>query len=61
MNIMFYAWGLGKGGAERVLSVLSNNLIKNNKVSIVINESKTCMYELDRRIKIIELDTKQIM
>lgn len=53
---MFYTSSMGKGGAERVISVLSNNLILRNNICIVLNTTKNIAYELDPRIKLIELD-----
>lgn len=60
MRIMFYTSSLGKGGAERVISILSNELIKNNSICIVVNTRKNISYEIKNNIKIIELDKKYI-
>lgn len=56
MKIMFYTSSMGKGGAERVISVLANNLISCNEICIVVNTTKNAAYELDKKIKLIELD-----
>lgn len=56
MKIMFYTSSMGKGGAERVISVLANELIKDNEVCIVVNTLKNMAYELNQKIKSLELD-----
>ena len=58
MKVMFCTSSMGKGGAERVISILSNDFVKNNKVSILINTDKNIAYELDKKINIITLDKK---
>lgn len=58
MKIMFCTSSMGKGGAERVISILSNDLVKNNEVSILINTDKNIAYELDKKINIIPIDKK---
>ena len=60
MKIMFNAYNLGKGGAERVISILSNSFIKKNIVEIIINDKSKTEYEIDSEVKIFELDTKKI-
>lgn len=60
MKIMFYTSSLGKGGAERVISVLANELIKNHEITIVVNTLKNIAYKTDEKIKLIELDRKHI-
>lgn len=59
MKIMFYAISLGKGGAERVISVLANNLSQNYDVSIVVNTLKNKAYKIDDKVKLYELDNKK--
>lgn len=58
MKIMFCTSSMGKGGSERVISILSNKLSKNNEVSILINTTKNIAYKLNEKIKIVELDDK---
>lgn len=60
MKIMFYTSSLGKGGAERVISVLANELIKKYEISIVVNTLKNIAYKTDEKIKLFELDKKDI-
>lgn len=60
MKIMFNTSSMGKGGAERVISVLANELIKENEISILLNTTKDKAYELDKRIKLLETDKKEI-
>ena len=58
MKLLFCSSSMGKGGAERVISILSNNLVKNNEVSILINTDKNIAYKLNKNINIISLDKK---
>ena len=57
MKIMFYAWGLGQGGAERVISVLANDFSKQHDVSIVINSTNNKAYNIHKNVNVYELDT----
>lgn len=57
---MFNTSSMGKGGAERVISVLANELIKENDVSILINTKENKAYDLNEKIKLLELDKKHI-
>ncbi|MBR3319633.1 glycosyltransferase family 4 protein [Candidatus Saccharibacteria bacterium] len=59
MKISFYAWGLGKGGAERVISNLSNAFSRTDEVSIIINTKKGTEYDVNKNIRIFELDSKR--
>lgn len=58
MKILFCTSSMGKGGAERVISILSNNLIKDNEITILVNTNKNIAYKLDDSINIITLDKK---
>lgn len=58
MKILFCTSSMGKGGAERVISILSNRFINNNDVYILVNTNKNIEYELDKRIKVVQLDEK---
>lgn len=55
MNITFFCSGLGTGGAERVITNLSNYLVKENNVSILTLGKSKCNYTLDKKINIIGL------
>lgn len=55
-KIMFYTMSLQKGGAERVITTLSNYLIKKYDVTIVTNLNTPSHYQLDKKIKHIKLD-----
>ena len=57
---MFNTSSMGKGGAERVISILANALIDENDVSILINTKENQAYDLDKKIKLLELDKKYI-
>lgn len=58
MKILFCISSMGKGGAERVISILSNNLIKKNEVTILVNTNRNVAYSLNNKINIISLDKK---
>ena len=60
MKIMFNTSSMGKGGAERVISILANELIKENDVSILLNTKENKAYDLNEKIKLLELDKKYI-
>lgn len=57
MKIAIVISGMGKGGGERVVSVLSNRFTNlGNEVTIIITgDSTECVYNLDPRINIIGL------
>ena len=56
MKILFCIGSMHKGGAERVISNLSNEFIKKNDVSIVPTSLDAPMYYLDPRITYYALD-----
>lgn len=58
MKIAFCISSLSKGGAERVISILTNKLIEENEIEIIINTKLNKAYEFDDKIKILELDKK---
>lgn len=59
MNIVFCLGSMGKGGAERVVSNLSNYLAeKGNNISIITTVLGNCEYEIDKSIKLYSLDEK---
>src|SRR5690606_6871861 len=53
-KILFFTISLRKGGAERVICNLANELIKENEVYIVLLDDDTS-YSLDNRIKVEKL------
>lgn len=55
-KIMFYTMSLEKGGAERVISNLANELIKKYKITIATNIKSESEYKLDSNIKHIKID-----
>lgn len=55
MKIIFYIGNLKKGGAERVVSTLSNKLIKDNEVTIITTTNEMIEYKLDNNIKVLYL------
>lgn len=58
MRILFVIGPLKKGGAERVICNLSNELIKNNEVFIATTITDKSDYKLDERIKVICTDSE---
>ena len=56
MKIAFCISSLGKGGAERVVSILANHLSKSNEIIIILNITKNISYKLERNIKVLQLD-----
>ena len=52
-KIAFVIGSLSSGGAERVITNLSNNLINKYDISIITFEKSTPFYPLDERIKVI--------
>ena len=57
MKICFVIYSLGNGGAERVLSTLSNHFIKTNEVTIVTFKNDESYYELDKNIIVKSIDS----
>jgi len=56
MKISFIIYSLGSGGAERVVSLLSNYLVKRGyQVEIITFTTEKSFYELDNRINHIKL------
>lgn len=54
-KIIFSIVSLGKGGAERVVSILANNLSLKNDVTIITLVNEKIAYKLNDNIKVIEL------
>ena len=46
---------LGFGGAERVLSVLANNLSSKHEITIFKFDSKAPFYEIDEQVRVVSL------
>lgn len=56
MKVMFNLGSMTKGGAERVIANLSNNMIKSNEIIICVTKYGKSMYEIDPKIKYYTLD-----
>ncbi len=56
MKIMFCLGSMTKGGAERVIANLSNELIKKHEIAIVVTPPDKPMYELNKKIDFCTLD-----
>lgn len=55
-KISFIVGEMGQGGAERVVSLIANHLInKGYLIDIVMLLNYNCEYQLDRRIRLIDL------
>ena len=59
MKLLFCITAMTKGGAERVMSIIANELVKENEVTIVCLANKEIEYKLDQRINIEFLDKKK--
>ena len=60
MKILFCTGGLTKGGAERVITNLSNYLVeKGNDVAIVVTRANKIEYEISPKVNIYKLEEKQ--
>lgn len=59
MKICFTINSLAKGGAERVMSCLANEFIKENEIDIITLTNVEIAYELDTKIKVIPLGNKK--
>ena len=57
-KMMFFTAGLTSGGSERVISILSNNLVQENEISLLVYSDKNKAYEFDKRINIFQTDKK---
>lgn len=55
MNIIFVIATNTAGGAERVISVLANEMAESNRISIVNFDESSCFYSIDSRVNIIKL------
>lgn len=54
MKVVFVIVSLAGGGAERVISILANQLVKRNiEVTIMMIAGNTVAYELDERIQLV--------
>lgn len=58
MKILFNTMTLGKGGAERVINLLSNNFAKENEIKIITNINSKVEYQFDEKIDISSLSSK---
>ena len=56
MKILFVIAALRNGGAERVLNVLTNELCKDNEITIALLEEDLGLYKFSEKINIINLN-----
>lgn len=59
MKLCFIIYSLGNGGAERVLSTLTNYFINNYEITIITFNNEKSFYKLDERIKIVSLNSNK--
>lgn len=59
MKVMFYTMGMSKGGCERNITNIANELISKYDITIVTNNNMDSAYKLDKKIKHIKIDTKK--
>ena len=57
-KIVFLIYSLNSGGAERVISILSNFLINKYEITILMYDDSKIFYEIDPRVNIIKIDAK---
>lgn len=60
-RIHFIISGMTRGGAERVVANLANRFSDQTEVSIVIIAENKIMYELDSRIKVVDLTENETL
>lgn len=56
MKLLFFISSLDFGGAEKVVSLLSNAFVKNHEVIIAKFNNNPSFFEIDKSVKIIDLD-----
>lgn len=60
MKIYFSLGSMRKGGAERVISNLANELSKRYDIGIIITVNEESQYKLDKKINLFSLDEKEV-
>ena len=58
-KIVFSIVSMGKGGAERVVSILANSLSDENDVTIITLVNEKIEYKLNDNIKVVQLANEQ--
>ena len=58
MKILFFISTLSGGGAERVMSSVTNSLanVSNNDISIVTDTSKPIVYKFSEKVRLLDLE-----
>ena len=59
MNIVFFIGQLGQGGAENVVTTLSNNLAQRGHRVTLVSHLKTQFYEVSDKVNLIDVRTWQ--
>ena len=59
MKILIFISQLDKGGAERVVSNLSNYLIEKHDVTVAVLRNRKIEYTFDKKINIINLEKEE--
>lgn len=59
MKVIFVIPSMAGGGAERVISILANEFVKaGNEVSIAMFAGNTCVYSMEKKVKLIQTGEK---
>ena len=58
MKILFNTMNLGKGGAERVINLLSNEFVKENEIKIITHLNMPIEYDFNKKIEIVTIEKK---
>ena len=56
MKILFFIGALSEGGAERVISILANNLVRDFDVEILKYYNSDNFYNIDKKVKITSVE-----
>ena len=56
MKICFLSYNLTNGGAQRVASVLCNDLVNRHEVLVIVKERTEKEYAVDPRVKVVSMD-----
>lgn len=56
MNVVFVTYDMDFGGTESVIATVSNAMVqRENRITIITLVNSPCVYELDKRIKVLPL------
>ncbi len=56
MNVVFITYSMNFGGTQSVITTVSNSMVqRENKVTIITMINSPCVYELDKRVRVLPL------